>query len=52
MRTPLQETRERAGTSLRAQFDEGFRYMWEHGLLRTTAFVYGAGNLLPTGCSF
>lgn len=48
MRTPFEETRERDGSSLRAQFAEGFGYMWEHAFLRTTAFVYGAGNLLTT----
>jgi MFS family permease len=48
MRTPFQETRERDSSSLRAQFAEGFRYMWDHAFLRTTAFVYGAGNLLTT----
>jgi MFS family permease len=48
MRTPFQETREHDGSSLRAQFAEGFRYMWDHAFLRTTAFVYGAGNLLTT----
>jgi MFS family permease len=48
MRTPFQETRGRDSSSLRAQFAEGFRYMWDHAFLRTTAFVYGAGNLLTT----
>jgi MFS family permease len=48
MRTPFQEARERTGASLRSQFAEGFRYMWDHAFLRTTAFVYGAGNLLTT----
>jgi hypothetical protein len=48
MRTPFQDTRGRDSSSLRAQFAEGFRYMWDHAFLRTTAFVYGAGNLLTT----
>jgi MFS family permease len=48
MRTPFEQRRERAGTSLRAQFAEGFSYMWGHAFLRVTAFVYGAGNLLTT----
>jgi MFS family permease len=48
MRTPFQQARERSGSSLRAQFAEGFGYMWSHAFLRTTAFVYGAGNLLTT----
>jgi MFS family permease len=48
MRTPFEQRRERESTPLRAQFAEGFRYMWDHAFLRTTAFVYGAGNLLTT----
>ena len=48
MRTPFEQRREHAGESFRAQFAEGFRYMWQHAFLRTTAFVYGAGNLLTT----
>jgi MFS family permease len=46
MRTPFEEARERDVASVRAQFAEGCRYMWGHAFLRTTAFVYGAGNLL------
>jgi MFS family permease len=48
MRTPFEQKRERDRTPLRAQLAEGFHYMWEHAFLRTTAFVYGAGNLLTT----
>jgi len=48
MRTPFEEARVRDRAPLRAQFAEGFRYMWDHAFLRTTAFVYGAGNLLTT----
>lgn len=48
MRTPFEQARARERTPLRAQFAEGFRYMWDHAFLRTTAFVYGAGNLLTT----
>ena len=48
MRTPFEEQRERDATSLRVQLVEGFRYMWDHAFLRTTAFVYGAGNLLTS----
>jgi MFS family permease len=48
MRTPFEEQRERDQAPLRAQLAEGFRYMWEHPFLRTTAFVYGAGNLLTS----
>lgn len=48
MRTPFEEAPEYDHAPLRAQFAEGFRYMWDHAFLRTTAFVYGAGNLLTT----
>jgi MFS family permease len=48
MRTPFEEADERDRAPLRAQFAEGFHYMWSHAFLRTTAFVYGAGNLLTT----
>jgi MFS family permease len=48
MRTPFEEARAPDHAPLRAQFTEGFSYMWRHAFLRTTAFVYGAGNLLTT----
>jgi predicted MFS family arabinose efflux permease len=48
MRTPFEEQRERDTASLRTQLAEGFRYMWDHAFLRTTAFVYGVGNLLTS----
>jgi Transmembrane secretion effector len=48
MRTPFEERREHDAASLRAQLAEGFRFMWQHAFLRTTAFVYGAGNLLTS----
>ena len=48
MRTPFEEQRARDPAPLRAQLAEGFRYMWEHAFLRTTAFVYGVGNLLTS----
>src|SRR5215213_7339446 len=48
MRTPFEERRERDRAPLRAQLAEGLRYMWEQPFLRTTAFVYGAGNLLTS----
>ena len=48
MRTPFEQPRERERAPLRAQFSEGFQYMWDHAFLRVTAFVYGAGNLLTT----
>jgi MFS family permease len=48
MRTPFEQPRERDPSPLRAQLREGFQYMWSHAFLRTTAFVYGAGNLLTS----
>jgi hypothetical protein len=48
MRTPFEEANEGDRAPLRAQFAEGFQYMWSQAFLRTTAFVYGAGNLLTT----
>lgn len=48
MHTPFQEERARDPAPLRAQLAEGFRYMWSHPFLRTTAFVYGVGNLLTS----
>jgi len=48
MRTPFEYVAERDRAPLRAQFAEGFHYMWRHAFLRTTAFLYGAGNLLTT----
>ncbi len=46
MRTPFQELRERDTTPIRAQVAEGFRFLWRHPFLRTTAFLYGVGNFL------
>jgi hypothetical protein len=46
MRTPFQEVRERDRARLRTQVAEGFRFLWAHPFLRTTAFVYGIGNFL------
>ena len=48
MRTPFEQPRDRDRAPFRTQFAEGFRYMWEHAFLRTTAFVYGVGNLLTS----
>jgi MFS family permease len=48
MRTPFEGERKRNTAPLRTQFAEGFRYMWSHTFLRTTAFVYGAGNFLTS----
>jgi hypothetical protein len=48
MRTPFEEERQQDPAPLRAQLAEGIRYMWEQPFLRTTAFVYGVGNLLTS----
>jgi len=48
MRTPFEELRDRDRAPMRAALAEGFRYMWDHAFLRTTAFVYGVGNLLTS----
>ena len=44
MRASFQETRERERASLRAQFAEGFSFLWSRPFLRTCAFLYGLGN--------
>jgi MFS family permease len=46
MRTPFQEVRERDPARLRTQVAEGFRFLWGHAFLRTTALLYGVGNFL------
>jgi MFS family permease len=48
MRTPFEQKRESDRGPLRVQLAEGFHYMWAHAFLRTTSFLYGAGNLLVT----
>lgn len=49
MRTPFQEAREVDRARLRTQIAEGFRFLWNHRFLRTTAFIYGLGNFtLPS----
>ena len=49
IRTPFDARTERLPRALRVELAEGFGYMWRHPFLRTTAFVYGAGNLLTSG---
>jgi MFS family permease len=46
IRSPFQEARPRARTSLRAELAEGFRFLWGHEFLRATALLYGVGNFL------
>ena len=48
MRSPFQQPREEDLAGFRARLAEGFRYLWQHPFLRTTAFVYGLGNILST----
>ena len=48
MRTPFQQPRNADTLGFRARLAEGFRYLWQHPFLRTTAFVYGLGNILST----
>jgi MFS family permease len=48
MRTPFQQPRDPDTLTFRARLAEGFRYLWQHPFLRTTAFVYGLGNILST----
>jgi MFS family permease len=48
MRSPFQQPREDVAAGFRARLAEGFRYLWQHPFLRTTAFVYGLGNILST----
>jgi hypothetical protein len=49
MRTPFEEARAADRGPLRAQLAEGLRYTWGQAFLRTTAVLYGAGNLLTSG---
>jgi hypothetical protein len=49
MGTPFEEKREPAVSSLRARLAEGFRFMWSHPFLRTTAFLFGLANFIFPG---
>ena len=49
MRSPFQQPRETEPAGVRRRLAEGFAYLWGHPFLRTTAFVYGLGNILSTG---
>jgi MFS family permease len=48
MRSPFQQPRARDSAGFAARIVEGFRYLWERPFLRTTALVYGLGNILST----
>lgn len=47
--TPFQEERERDPAPLRARIAEGFRFLWGHPFLRTTAFLFGLANFIGPG---
>ena len=49
MRVPFQQAREADTSRIRERLAEGFGYLWRHPFLRTTAFVYGLGNILFPG---
>jgi MFS family permease len=49
MRSPFQQPRDLDTARVLHRLAEGFRYVWRHPFIRTTAFVYGLGNLLSTG---
>jgi MFS family permease len=49
MRTPFEEQRELDRASVRARLAEGFRFIWGHAFLRTSAFLYGLTNVLGPG---
>jgi hypothetical protein len=49
MRTPFEEKREPVVSSLRSRLAEGFRFMWSHPFLRTTAFLFGLANFIFPG---
>jgi hypothetical protein len=46
IRTPFQEEREAAGTRLRAELVEGFRWLWGHAFFRTCAILFTGSNLV------
>jgi MFS family permease len=49
MRTPFEEERERDRSSLRVRLGEGFRFLWDHPFLRTTALLFGLANFVGPG---
>jgi hypothetical protein len=49
MRTPFEEERERDRSPFRARLAEGFRFLWGHPFLRTTAFLFGLSNFVGPG---
>jgi MFS family permease len=49
MRTPFQEERKVDRAPLRARLVEGFRFLWDHPFLRTTALLFGLANFIGPG---
>lgn len=49
MRTPFQGEREADRSSLRSRLAEGFRFLWDHAFLRTTALLFGLANFIGPG---
>lgn len=49
MRTPFQEEREIDRSPLRSRVAEGFRFLWGHAFLRTTALLFGLANFIGPG---
>jgi MFS family permease len=49
IRTPFQEERESDTSRLRSQIAEGFRFLWQHPFLRTTALIFALGNFAFSG---
>jgi MFS family permease len=52
MRARFQEPRTSRRSRLRAEIAEGFAFLWGHPFLRTTAFLYGLGNVTIPGVLF
>ena len=49
MRTPFEEHRVPDRSSVRARLGEGFRFLWDHPFLRTTALLFGLANFVGPG---
>ena len=52
MRTPFQQDRDPDHSPLRSRVAEGFRFLWGHPFLRTTAFLFGLANFIGPGVMF
>jgi hypothetical protein len=49
MRTPFEEAAEHEREPLRRRLAEGFRFVWGHAFLRTTALLFGLANFIGPG---